>query len=266
MDQLSQEFLDSCRRDSGRVLRGESMSRIETFVDAAFAFAFTMLVISIDEIPRSPQELFELSRDIPAFILSAMLIGTVWLAHSNWSRTFGLQDSITIYLSLALVMLVLIFVYPIKLMMQSTVVYMSLVVFDTDLFDNGLFENAGWANNEVADLFVYFASGLIALALITIAFYLNSLRYRVELRLNGFEISFCRETILDWILVIATALVSIVTALNSDAEGTAMSGFVYFSLFFTLPLARFLYRRYRSGKVIGSELEGMAQEDDAIVS
>jgi|TARA_B100000809_G_scaffold203015_1_gene203974 uncharacterized membrane protein len=54
MDQLSQSFLDSCRQDAGRTMRGENMTRIETFVDAAFAFAFTMLVISIDEIPRSP--------------------------------------------------------------------------------------------------------------------------------------------------------------------------------------------------------------------
>lgn len=53
------------------------MTRIETFVDAAFAFAFTMLVISIDEIPSSPVELFELSKDIPAFILSALIIGSI---------------------------------------------------------------------------------------------------------------------------------------------------------------------------------------------
>ena len=90
MDQLSQSFLDSCRQDAGRTMRGVNMTRIETFVDAAFAFAFTMLVISIDEIPRSPQELFLLSRDIPAFIISASVIGSIWLAHSNWSRTFGL--------------------------------------------------------------------------------------------------------------------------------------------------------------------------------
>ena len=47
MQQLSGEFLDSCRRDDGRILRGENMTRIETFVAAAFAFAFTMLVILI---------------------------------------------------------------------------------------------------------------------------------------------------------------------------------------------------------------------------
>ena len=95
------------------------MTRIETFVDAAFAFAFTMLVISIDEIPQSPVELFELSKDIPAFLLSAMVLGLIWFSHSNWSRIFGLQDKLTVNLSLALVMLVLVFVYPIKLMWSS---------------------------------------------------------------------------------------------------------------------------------------------------
>ena len=69
METLSQAFLDSCRRDHGRILRGENMTRIETFVDAAFAFAFTMLVISIDFIPKSPTELLALSSDIPAFLL-----------------------------------------------------------------------------------------------------------------------------------------------------------------------------------------------------
>jgi len=102
MEPLSQEFIASCRREGGRIIRGDSMTRIETFVDAAFAFAFTMLVISIDQIPTSPPELFELSKDIPAFVFSALTIGAVWLAHANWSRTFGLQDPITIQLSLGL--------------------------------------------------------------------------------------------------------------------------------------------------------------------
>ena len=70
MEKLSPQFLANCRSNNGRLLRGEQMTRIETFVDAAFAFAFTMLVISIDEIPRSPAELIELSRDIPSFAVS----------------------------------------------------------------------------------------------------------------------------------------------------------------------------------------------------
>ena len=74
MEPLSREFIDSCRREEGRIIRGDNMTRIETFVDAAFAFAFTMLVISIDEIPKSPPELFELSKDIPAFVFSARVL------------------------------------------------------------------------------------------------------------------------------------------------------------------------------------------------
>ena len=47
-------------------MSGDNMTLIETFVDAAFAFALTKLVISIGEIPKTPPERFELSRAIPA--------------------------------------------------------------------------------------------------------------------------------------------------------------------------------------------------------
>ena len=200
MQELSQEFLDSCRRSHGRILRGENMTRIETFVDAAFAFAFTMLVISIDEIPRNPEELLQASRDIPAFVLSATLIGSIWLAHSNWSRTFGLQDSITIYLSLALVMLVLIFVYPIKLMIQATVSYLSDGMLGIDLFSPG-----GWSDAGLASLFVYFGLGLIALSLILISLHMNTLRFSKVLRLLDDEIFYCRRIAITWFVVALTA-------------------------------------------------------------
>ncbi len=87
MEPLSREFIDGCRREEGRIIRGDNMTRIETFVDAAFAFALTKLVISIGEILKSPPERFELSRAIPAFVFSALSIGAVWLAHAKWSRT-----------------------------------------------------------------------------------------------------------------------------------------------------------------------------------
>ena len=97
MEKLTGEFLASCKRDRGRILRGEATTRLETFVDAAFAFAFTMLVISIDQIPRSPEELIQLSKDIPSFVLSALPIGSVWIAHSSWSRIFGLHDRFSVF-------------------------------------------------------------------------------------------------------------------------------------------------------------------------
>lgn len=236
MEKLSQEFIDSCRRENGRIIRGDNMTRIETFVDAAFAFSFTMLVISIDEIPRSPEELIELSKDIPAFVLSALIIGAIWLAHSSWSRTFGLQDRITVLLSLTLVMLVLIFVYPIKLLMQATVIYFSLSLFGIEALDTGLFGNAGWEDNRVSALFVFVAIGLIALAGIIISFYQNAFHYRDALRLNKFELAFCKRITLAWLVVALTALASIATTIYYDDQRVVRAVYIYLSMIVTIPV------------------------------
>lgn len=233
MERLSKEFLNSCRLEDGRLLRGENMTRIETFVDAAFAFAFTMLVISIDEIPDSVPELLSLSQDIPAFLISATIIGSIWVAHTLWSRTFGLQDRFTLYLSLGLVMLVLTFVYPIKLMVQLSISYLSGGALQQNLQIMEL--------GDVVNLMVYFGLGLMALSMILIALYQNSLRQREQLVLSEYEVAFCQVASLTWFVVAATALVSSVAA-PLLGELIQWSGLVYLSLMVTIPLARRFYR------------------------
>lgn len=245
MDKLTPQFLENCRSNKGMTLRGENMTRIETFVDAAFAFAFTMLVISIDQIPQSPQELLELSKDIPAFVFSALVLGSIWLSHSNWSRIFGLQDPITIILSLLLVILVLVFVYPIKLMMQTTVLYFSLAWFELDFMNTGLFDGPGWDEPEVVgQLFIYVAVGLISLSAILISFYQNTLRYREELVLNENEIRYCIENSLVWGVVAVTALFSALLALLTSDNNVSLSGFIYASLGVTINFALRIYYKY----------------------
>lgn len=51
MHALSDDFLAQCPVEDGFRLRGENMTHIEVFIDAAFTFAVTMLVISFDGIP-----------------------------------------------------------------------------------------------------------------------------------------------------------------------------------------------------------------------
>ena len=235
MNRLSDEYISTCRVDRGKILRGENMSRIETFVDAAFAFAFTMLVISIDQIPTNPEELLELSRDIPAFLISAIIIGSIWVTHANWSRHFGLQDSATLYLSLAIVMLVLVFVYPIKLMAQATVLYSSGDALGTDIFVLG-----GWDDNQVVILFIYFGLGLIGLSAILVALYLNALRYRSELQLRHLEVFF-------WIVVATVAALSCITAFvfYDNKTYVVAAGYLYLTLFLLLPLSqRYAWKRW----------------------
>ena len=213
-----------------------------------------MLVISIDQIPTSPPELFELSKDIPAFVFSALNIGAVWLAHANWSRTFGLQDPITIQLSLGLVILMLVFVYPIKLVAQATVIFITSTLLGFSLFDTGLFENEGWADNTISGLFVFVALGLMALGSIIIAFYQNSLRFAEELHMTDYERTYCHLTTVAWAVVICTALLSLLIALLASPGKVPRAGFIYSTQVMTIPLAQTLYRAYLQKKLIAGKL------------
>ena len=103
-------------RPDGFRERGGEVTRMEAFVDAAFAFALTMLVISVGTIPDTVPKLIDAMKGIPAFAGSFALIAAFWYQHVTWSRRFGLDDSGSVLLSLLLVFLVMVFVYPLKAM------------------------------------------------------------------------------------------------------------------------------------------------------
>ena len=93
------------------------MTRIETFVDAAFAFALTMLVISIARFRKALQNCLSSPEPFLRFVFSALIIGAVW----HMPNGAALSDCRFDHLYLSLLILMLVFVYPIKLMMQATV-------------------------------------------------------------------------------------------------------------------------------------------------
>jgi len=94
--------------------RRHQPTRLEGFVDAAFAFVVTMLVVSIGHVPNSVPDVLHALRGVPAFGLSFLLIARFWKAHRDWSRSYDIEDGRAILLSLALVFVVLIFAYPLR--------------------------------------------------------------------------------------------------------------------------------------------------------
>src|SRR5689334_21939870 len=98
------------RLPDGFIHRGVNVTRLEAFVDAAFAFAVTLLVISLDSIPTSIPAMLVALKGVPAFAASFIQIMIFWSAHATWSRRFGLDDAPSQRLSLVLVFLVLVYV------------------------------------------------------------------------------------------------------------------------------------------------------------
>jgi uncharacterized membrane protein len=107
------------------ISRQRQTTRLETFVDAAFAFALTMLVVSVDSVPQSFDELVEAIKRVPAFAASFLITVMFWLGHYRWSRRYGIEDTGSVVLSLALVFLVLVFLYPLRVMMSGALQSMS---------------------------------------------------------------------------------------------------------------------------------------------
>ncbi|WP_420478362.1 TMEM175 family protein [Brevundimonas sp. FT23028] len=109
----------------GKSFRAPESQRLDAFVDAAFAFAVSLLIIGGAEPLRSFDDLaFALAR-IPAFAFGFGLIVLFWLAHRTWSSISPIRNGWTTALSLAVVFAVLVFVFPLRLLAETATHYIS---------------------------------------------------------------------------------------------------------------------------------------------
>ena len=93
--------------------RGGRITRLEGFTDAVFAFAVTLLVVSL-EVPRTFAELMAVMKGFVAFGICFTMLTWVWYHHYLFSRRYGLQTPYVIVLNLLLMFVVLFYVYPLK--------------------------------------------------------------------------------------------------------------------------------------------------------
>jgi len=93
--------------------RGGDVSRVEGFSDAVFAFALTLLVVSL-EVPRSFDGLIRTIEGFPAFGVSFLFLVGIWYIHYTFFRRYGLEDTKTIMLNAALMFVVMFYIYPLK--------------------------------------------------------------------------------------------------------------------------------------------------------
>ena len=223
------------RNESFR-MRGEEMTRIEAFVAAAFAFAVTMLVISLGTIPSTFDEFLEAVKLIPSFAASGAIIFWIWYNHATWCRRYGLEDGPTVVLSGVLIFLVLIYIYPLRLMMQG--------MFST--FTGGylpmLMDISSVA--ELRFMFAFYAIGFLLLCLNFIALLLHAKGCRQALELNDLELFDTQTDIILWSATASVCCLSLITSLVMSGSWVALSGFSYFLLFPVLTWVGF----YRGNK------------------
>lgn len=140
-----------------------SAARIDAFTDAAFAFAVTLLVIGGGDAPASFDALRQAVWDIPAFAVGFALIGMFWHAHLRWRRLCGSGDAASVLLTFSLVFLVLVYVYPLRIMAGSMV----------DYFRG---QPSGLGGADLAGLFTLYGLGFAAMSAAVLGLFANGLR------------------------------------------------------------------------------------------
>lgn len=216
-------------------LRGLNMTRLETFADAAFAFAVTMLVISIDTIPGNFPELVEALKGVPAFAASFASIMLLWAGHNRWSRRYGLEDGLTTLLTLCLIFIMLVFLYPLKLVFSSLFAWLSGGWMPSQFAINSV--------GELASLFIVYGIGFFAISAVIMLLYLRALKIADLLGLDKMEVLRTREEIGAWSIMCGTGILSALFAWLMPGDGRVFAGFVYFILPVTMPWLAIRYQK-----------------------
>src|SRR3954447_6199908 len=110
---MIRETLLQHHHEKGFRWRGGEIARIEGLSDAVFAFAVTLLVVSL-EVPKTFTELQALMRGFFPFAISFALLMQVWHEQYRYFRRYNLQDAISTWLNCILLFVVLFYVYPLK--------------------------------------------------------------------------------------------------------------------------------------------------------
>lgn len=231
---------DHRRSPDGFLERGAAVTRLEAFVDAAFAFAVTLMVISLDAIPSSIPAMIEALKGVPAFAASFAQIMLFWSAHATWSRRYGLDDGQSQRLSMVLVFLVLVYVYPLKILFGNFFAWITRgwlpAAADLQTLD------------DLRGMFVIYGIAFATMSLCVAALYRHALANADRLALSHDEIAWTRAEVARWHYTVAIAALSIALALLLPARIPAwmlgVPGMVYGLLGFTGLLMVRAHRRY----------------------
>jgi uncharacterized membrane protein len=206
-------------RTDGFRWRGGEISRLEGFSDAVFAFAVTLLVVSL-EVPRTYRELAVTMRGFLPFAICFTALVLIWREHYVFFRRYALQDNATVWLNAALLFVVLFYVYPLKFLF-------TLVVSEVLHFSAAGAEPA-IEPAQMPALFVIYGSGVVAIYLLLALLYAHALRRGEELELTPVERFDTRSSIVSHLLAAAVGLISIGIALVVPPRLVGLAGYAYF--------------------------------------
>jgi uncharacterized membrane protein len=200
--------------------RGHEVKRIETFSDGVFAFAVTLLIVSL-EVPKTFEELLISMRGFGAFAICFTLLMLVWHEQNVFFRRYALDDKVSILLNACLIFIVLFYVYPLK--------FLFTLLFSDSIYPEGK-NPFSIRDDQVPQLMVIYGIGYVAIYSIFSLLYFHALRKKQTLELNRFEVFDTRTRMYGQLILVAVGVCSILLALCLSAKNAGLSGMFYLAI------------------------------------
>ena len=203
-------------------MRGGEVSRIEGFSDAVFAFAVTLLVVSL-EVPKTFDELAAAMRGFMAFAICFAMLFAIWIRHYVFFRRYGLDDAYTKILTGVLLFVVLFYTYPLK--------FLFTLLVDQFIWLGG--SPGGHAAtpviepHQIPSLMMIYGAGYAAVMLVFVLLYVHALRKRPELDLDAREVSVTRSYIEGYAIEMLVPVGSIAIAGLGGPRYAGLAGWFY---------------------------------------
>ena len=193
--------------------RGDEVKRIEAFSDAVFAFAVTLLIVSL-EVPKTFEELLATMKGFFAFGISFLLLMFIWYEQNMFFRRFALDDKIIIVLNCCLMFIVLFYVYPLKFLFS--------------LMFNTISGGIQIEQSQVPLLMYIYSAGYIIIYVLFFFMYLHAIRKKEELELNTKELFDTKTRMWAQLILITIGILSVIaTSLLSDKEPALQALFIF---------------------------------------
>jgi uncharacterized membrane protein len=225
--------------------RSHEPSRLETFSDAVFAFAVTLIIVSL-EVPKSFNELYETMKGTLSFAACFGALFQIWNQQNIFFRRYGLNDSATNTLNGALLFVVLLYAYPLKFL------------FDL-LFNNNLFTENGHAREMISTtqmptLMLIYGAGFTAINLLFYLMYVKAKKKAKDLKLKAVEIYETQTVIYVNLTLTLIGVTAMLLAWLLPVEYSGLSGFFYMLIGFAYWFW-YAYRAKKARKIFGNTPE-----------